>query len=45
MHSEESVMVLSLAIFEFALVEVVHVELNGGNGTCLWKEVRLECLK
>ena len=29
----------------FAFVEVIHVELDRGEGTCLMKEEKLECLK
>lgn len=43
--AEESVVVLGVPLLSLFLVEVVHVELNGGRSTCLWKEVRLECLK
>lgn len=45
MPSEKSVMVLHVSLFVFFLVEVIHVKLNGERVTCLWKEVRLECLK
>ena len=34
-HSEEPMMILSLSVFEFAFVEIVHVELNGSGITCL----------
>jgi hypothetical protein len=37
--------VLSLSILVFPLMEIVHVELNLRILTCLWKEVRFECLK
>ena len=45
MSSEKAVLVLHVSLFVFLLVEVIHVELNDERVTCLWKEVRLECLK
>ena len=45
MSSEKAVLVLHVSLFVFLLVEVIHVELNRERVTCLWKEVRLECLK
>ena len=42
---EQSVVVLGVAEFGFFLVEIIHVELSDKSFTCLWKEVRLECLK
>jgi hypothetical protein len=42
---KEPVVVLGDSVFEFAFVEVVHVELIGVGSTWRWKEVRLECLK
>lgn len=34
-HSKESMVILSLSVFEFAFVEIVHIELNEGKSTCL----------
>lgn len=45
MSFEQSVVVLGVAEFGLLLVEVIHVELSDESFTCLWKEVRLECLK
>lgn len=35
----------SLTQGRFPFMEIVHVELNEEGVTCLWKEVKLECLK
>ena len=45
MSSEKAVVILHVSLFVFLLVEVIHVKLNRKRVTCLWKEVRLECLK
>jgi hypothetical protein len=37
--------ILSLSVLCFFLVEIIHVELNCECDTCRWNEVRLECLK
>ena len=45
MPTEESMGVLHVSVLRFSFPEVVHVELNVFGFTCLWKEVKLECLK
>jgi hypothetical protein len=45
MHTKESMMILCLSVFDFTFMEIVHIQLNVERITCLWKEVRLECLK
>ena len=42
---EQSMIVLGMAEFSSFLVKIIHVELNNDRCTCLWKEVKLECLK
>jgi len=45
MSFEQSVIVFGVTELSFFLVEIIHIELNKDSFTCLWKEVKLECLK